>query len=203
MGGAPLTRYGNRHPQFVLHGCFRCAGVDNWIVVAATDQDMWQRLAILIGRPDWATDESLRSAEARRSVQAVIERGIEAWTLTRDADQAMSELQAARVAAGVARLPIDLLDRVRFCKNSNVLSLVRIHSPQCRFEGAGLYAIRTAATTLGQHNREILSGLLGLSDGEIAQFARQRVIGTSMLLQEELARSKEGRHIDISTPGRD
>nr|WP_283808516.1 CoA transferase [Bradyrhizobium japonicum] len=64
--GTPPTRYGNRHPQFVPHGCFRCAGEDNWIMVAATNAEMWQRLAHVIGRPDWAADPSLHFAEARR-----------------------------------------------------------------------------------------------------------------------------------------
>ncbi|SPP98241.1 protein of unknown function [Bradyrhizobium vignae] len=70
---------------------------------------MWQRLALVIGRPDWSKDASLKSVEARRAVENVIETGITAWTLSRDADEAMSDLQAAKVAAGVARLPIDLL----------------------------------------------------------------------------------------------
>ncbi|MGY4426265.1 crotonobetainyl-CoA:carnitine CoA-transferase CaiB-like acyl-CoA transferase [Bradyrhizobium sp. JR6.1] len=167
IGGTPPIRYGNRHPQFVPHGCFRCAGEDNWIMVAATDEDMWQKLAILIGRPDWATDASLKSAEARRGIEDVIEKAIEAWTLTRDADKAMCELQVAKVAAGVARLPIDLLKdrhlRSRAFLQEVERAFIGLH-PQPSMpirEGARPYAIRTAAATLGQHNRDILSRLLG------------------------------------------
>ncbi|WP_456790048.1 CaiB/BaiF CoA transferase family protein [Bradyrhizobium sp. USDA 4472] len=109
----PPKRYRNRHPQFVPHGCFRSAGEDNWLIVAATDNDMWQRLAILIGRLDWAMDASLNSAEARRSIEDDIENAIEAWTRTRDADQTMFELQTVRVASGVTRHPIDLLQDPR------------------------------------------------------------------------------------------
>ncbi|WP_018321468.1 CaiB/BaiF CoA-transferase family protein [Bradyrhizobium sp. WSM2793] len=194
LGGMLPTRYGNRHPQFVPHGCFRCVGEDNWIMIAATDAYMWQRLALLIGRPDWAKDASLKSTEARRGIEDVIERGIEAWTHTRDADQAMSELQAASVAAGVARLPIDLL-RDRHLGSRGFLQNVErafIGShPQPSIpirEGEEPYAVRTVAPTLGQHNREILSGLLGLSDAEIAQLEREGIIGTKMLSEGELAR---------------
>ncbi|WP_342709959.1 CoA transferase [Bradyrhizobium sp. B124] len=185
--GTPPIRYGNRHPQFVPHGCFRCAGEDNWLLVAATDADMWQRLAVLIGRPDWAADASLKFAEGRRDVEDEIERGIEVWTLTRDADQAMSELQAAGVAAGVARLPIDLLSdrhlRSRAFLQEIDRAFVGLH-PQASLpirEGAGYYELRAAAPTLGQHNREILSGILGLSDAEIAHLVREDIIGTAML----------------------
>lgn len=196
IDGVPPTRYGNRHPQFVPHGCFRCAGEDNWIVIAATDADMWQRLALLIGRPDWATNESLNSAEARRSVENLIERDIEAWTATRDADQAMSELQTARVAAGVARLPVDMLNdrhlRSRAFLQEIERAFMGLH-PQPSMpirEGARPYAIRTAAPTLGQHNREVLSGLLGLSEAEIAQLERESIIGTTMLSEGKLAKKR-------------
>ncbi|MCC8943182.1 CoA transferase, partial [Bradyrhizobium sp. Arg68] len=190
IGGMPPPRYGNRHPQFVPHGCFRCAGEDNWIMVAATDEDMWQRLAILIGRPDWATDASLRSVEARRGIENVIEKAIEVWTLTCDADQAMSELQGAKIAAGVARLPIDLLKdrhlRSRAYLQEVERAFMGLH-PQPSMpirEGVVPYAIRTAAPTLGQHNREVLSELLGLSDAEIAHLEREGIIGTVMMSEE-------------------
>ncbi|WP_407151113.1 CaiB/BaiF CoA transferase family protein [Bradyrhizobium sp. ORS 86] len=198
IDGMEPPRYGNRHPQFVPHGCFRCAGNDNWILVAATDEDMWQRLAILIGRPDWAKDKSLQSAEGRRRVEGDIERGIEAWTHARDADRAMSELQSVRVAAGVARLPIELLND-RHLKSRAFLQeidrpFIGSH-PQPSMpirEGQAPYAIRTAAPTLGEHNREVLSGLLGLSDAEIADLTREGIIGTNMLSEAELQRTKRG-----------
>lgn len=193
IDGAQPRRYGNRHPEFVPHGCFRCAGKDNWIVIAATDADMWQRLALLIGRSDWAMDASLRSAEARRDVEDLIERSIEAWTLARDADQAMTELQTGKIAAGVARLPIDLLQDRHLRSRAFLQKIQRAFvgpHPQPSMpirEGAGPYAIRSAAPTLGQHNREILSGHLGLSEAAIAELAREGIIGTAMLSEGELA----------------
>lgn len=194
--GMPPTRYGNRHPQFVPHGCFRCAGEDNWIIIAATDQDMWQRLALLIGRPDWATEPSLAPAEGRRRIEDVIEREIESWTLTRDADQAMSELQGVRVAAGVARLPIYLLKDRHLWAREFLQDVERpfigLH-PQPAMpirEAARPYTIRAAAPTLGQHNEEILSELLGLSKAEIAQLAKEGIIGTVMLSEEELSKAR-------------
>lgn len=196
ISGMPPERYGNRHPQFVPHGCFRCAGEDNWIVITATDEHMWQRLALLIGRPDWAGDASLESAEARRAIEDEIEKGIQAWALSRDPDRAMSDLQGVKVAAGVARLPIDLL-KDRHLRSRSFLqeidrAFIGLH-PQPSMpirEGAGPYPIRSAAPTLGQHNTEILSGLLGLSAAEIAQLEMDGIIGTRMLSERELANNK-------------
>lgn len=195
IGGMPSTRYGNRHPQFVPHGCFRCAGVDNWIIIAVTDDDMWPRLAILIGRSDWSTDTSLKSAEARRAFEDVIEASIAAWALTRDADQAMFELQGAKIAVGVARAPTDLLKDQHLRSRAFLQQVERAFmgsqaqpSMPIREHAARPYAIRTPAPTLGQHNEEILSGLLGLSEAKIAELARERIIGTTMLSDGEFVK---------------
>ncbi|WP_441258771.1 CoA transferase [Bradyrhizobium sp. 521_C7_N1_3] len=196
-GGAPPTRYGNRHPHFVPHGCFRCAGEDNWIMVAATNAEMWQRLAQTIGRPDWAADPSLKSVEARRRIEEAIDGDIEAWALTRDADQAMSELQGVGVAAGVARLPIDLLNdrhlRSRSFFQDVERAFIGLH-PQPSMpirESSEPYPIRAAAPTLGQHNGEILSGLLGLSDAQIAELVAEDIIGTAMRAERDPATTEK------------
>jgi len=53
------------------------------------------------------------------------------------------------------------------------------------------YEIRSAPPTLGEHNREILAGLLGLSDAEIDQLAHDGIIGTEMLMEEQLVTEKK------------
>lgn len=193
------TRYGNRHPQFVPHGCFRCAGEDGWIAVAATDAGMWQRLASVIGRGDWAADPALKVADRRRSMEDTIDRAIEAWTRTRDADQAMFQLQAASIAAGVVRLPIDLLKdpqlRYRSFFQDVERSFIGLH-PQSSIpirEGARPHSIRRAAPVLGEHNTEILTGLLGLGEAEIAHLKRKGIIGTRMLSEVELSQRRSAQ----------
>src|SRR5256885_15845426 len=86
-GKAPV-KYGNRHPDFVPHGCFPCAGADNWIVVAVSGDRMWPKLAKLLGRTDWATDSRLTTAAGRRVIEAEIEAAISAWTSARDPEAA-------------------------------------------------------------------------------------------------------------------
>ncbi|MCK1679370.1 CoA transferase [Bradyrhizobium sp. 147] len=185
-------RYGNRHPQFVPHGCFRCAGDDSWIAIAATDAGMWQRLASVIGRPDWAADSSLKLADRRRAMEETIESAIEAWTCTLDVDHAMFLLQAARIAAGVVRLPVDLLKDSQLRSRSFFQHVERAFiggHPQSSIpirEGARPYSIRRAAPTLGEHNREIVAGLLGLCDAEISKLEGKGIIGTQMLSDVEL-----------------
>jgi len=195
-GKAPV-RYGNRHPDFVPHGCFRCAGEDGWIVVAASDDAMWRRLARLLDRGDWASDPALGTAAGRRNIEGEIEAVIAAWTSSRTPDEAMRALQAAGIASGVARLPIDLLQDPHlhargFIQEVDRAFIGRHPQPSLPFREGGMpLPIRSAPPTLGEHNREILSGVLGLADAEIDELARDGIIGTEMLMEEELVKEKK------------
>lgn len=197
IDGKPPERYGNRHPDSVPHGCFRCAGEDNWIVVTASADAMWPPLARLLGRDDWAGDAALKAAAGRRKIESEIEAAITAWTSTRAPDEAMNALQAAGIAAGVARLPIDLLNDPHLTARGFIQEIDRAFigkhpQPSLPFrEGKKPLAIRSAPPTLGEHNGEILKDLLGLSDAEIEQLARDGIIGTEMLMEEELVKEQK------------
>ncbi len=195
-GKAP-TKYGNRHPDFVPHGCFRCAGQDNWVVVAVSSDAMWPKLARLLGRADWAANEGLKTAVGRRKIESEIEAAISDWTSAREPEAAMTALQAAGIASGVARLPIELLQDPQLHARGFIQEIDRAFigkhpQPSMPFrEGAKPFPIRKPPPTLGQHNREILAGMLGLSDAEIEQLTRDGIIGTEMLMEEQLVKEKK------------
>jgi crotonobetainyl-CoA:carnitine CoA-transferase CaiB-like acyl-CoA transferase len=197
IDGKEPVKYGNRHPDFVPHGCFRCAGEDNWIVVAVSDDAMWPKLATLLGRVDWAGGESLKTAAERRKIESEIEVAISNWTLARAPDEAMNALQAAGIASGVARLPIELLQDAQLRARGFIQEIDRAFigkhpQPSVPFrENEKPFAIRNAPPTLGEHNREILSGLLGLSEAELDQLVRDGIIGTEMLMEEQLVQEKK------------
>jgi crotonobetainyl-CoA:carnitine CoA-transferase CaiB-like acyl-CoA transferase len=197
IDGKPPTKYGNRHPDFVPHGCFPCAGQDNWIVVAVSNDAMWPKLARLLGRADWADDKTLKTAAGRRNIENEIEAAIGAWTFAREPEAAMAALQAAGIASGVARLPIELLADPQlhargFIQEIDRAFIGRHPQPSMPFrEGEKPFPIRTPPPTLGEHNREILVGLLGLSDAEFEQLARDGIIGTEMLMEEQLVKEKK------------
>jgi crotonobetainyl-CoA:carnitine CoA-transferase CaiB-like acyl-CoA transferase len=198
IDGKQPTRYGNRHPDFVPHGVFRCAGHDDWIVVACSSDAMWQKLCRLLKREDWLRDASMAIAAGRRAHEDTIEAAIEEWTNTRDPDAAMRELQAAGVAAGAARLPVELLKDAQlhargFIQNVDRAFIGTHPQPSLPFrEGDKPFAIRFAPPTLGEHNEEILGGVLGLSKAELERLANEDIIGTEMLMEEQLMkRSKQ------------
>ena len=178
--GGVSERVGNRHPVFVPHGCFRCAGEDSWLAIAVTDDASWRALARRLGREDLAALD----ASGRRAREAELEAIIGGWIRTRDADAAMLALQASGIAAGVARRPFHLLTDPHLVARGFWHQVERpfigTHyqtSPAFR-EGTEPYPLRRAAPTLGQDNDAILGGRLGLDRDELDRLARLEVIGT-------------------------
>jgi crotonobetainyl-CoA:carnitine CoA-transferase CaiB-like acyl-CoA transferase len=179
--GSLQPRNGNRHPGHVPHGCFRCAGDDAWLFIAVTDDAMWQRLCTAIGRADLA---KLATAAERRTQEDMLEVAIEAWTREQDADTAMLLLQAAGVAAGVARSPYDLASDPHLTARGYWQTVDRLYcgphvQPSLPFRSDDRpYAVRHAAPTLGEHNSVVLRELLGLSVDELARLEADGIIGT-------------------------
>jgi crotonobetainyl-CoA:carnitine CoA-transferase CaiB-like acyl-CoA transferase len=179
--GAPLPRLGNRHPVHVPQGCFPCAGEDRWIVVAVTDDAAWRGACRVIGAEALAGLDAV----ARRARQAELEALIAAWTRGQDADAAMAMLQAAGVAAGVCRNPIQLMADAQLVARGVFQPIERAFvgrhlqlSAPFREAGAGPLPVRRPAPTLGEDNAAVLGDRLGLTAAELARLAAAGVIGT-------------------------
>jgi crotonobetainyl-CoA:carnitine CoA-transferase CaiB-like acyl-CoA transferase len=179
-------RLGNRHPVNVPQNVFRCAGPDDFIHIAITDDTMWSRLCAAIGRPDLDT-AMLATPAGRRAQEVEIEAAIEAWTAAQDADAAMRLLQSQKIIAGVVRSPYDLAADPHLVARGFWQPVERAFSgphvqPSLAFrEGGAPYPVRHASPTMGQFNRQVLGDILGLPESELDRLARDGVIGTEAL----------------------
>jgi crotonobetainyl-CoA:carnitine CoA-transferase CaiB-like acyl-CoA transferase len=178
--GRVSPRLGNRHPVHVPHGAFRCAGDDHWLVIAVRSDNEWRALCTAMGRADLADLD----ATERRTREDDLEAAIAQWTGTQADDDAMRALQKAGVPAGVMRVPFDLDHDPHLVARGFWHRLERpfigLHwqgSPAFR-EGVLPYPVRHMAPTLGQHNREVLCGMLGQTEADLERLVRDGIIGT-------------------------
>ena len=178
-------RLGNRHPVHAPHGCFRCSGVDAWIVISVATDSQWQALCKGIDRPDLGQDAGLSSVDGRRARQDEIDAAIGAWTADRDADAAMTLLQSHGVPAGAVRSIPALLDDPHLAARGFWRPVQRPYVGQYtagstfyREHGAAA-PLRAGAPTLGQHNADVLGGMLGLGPERLASLAERGIIGTA------------------------
>jgi len=179
-------RIGNRSPIGAApQGCYRCAGDDSWLVVSIGSDDEWSAFCKAAGHPEWAQDERFDNVLGRRAHQDELDKLIEGWTRALDHYEAFHLLQRA----GVTAAPVLNGKEIYFDPQSKergqfdvVDQPIMGKRPVGRHLAAKFddFAADAAgpAPTLGQHNHEVLSGLLGLSDAEIAELEEQQVIAT-------------------------
>jgi crotonobetainyl-CoA:carnitine CoA-transferase CaiB-like acyl-CoA transferase len=155
---------------------------DGWIIVPTIGGPMFRRWARLIGREDLIDDPRLADDISRGNNSAVVNAAMSEWCSGRTREQAIAELEAARVPCG----PCYNLDEVLADPQVNSRNLleeieypggtkpVPIASPPLRLSAAPAEACRRAPT-LGEHTDNVLAEL-GFTAEDIAAFRRGGVI---------------------------
>ncbi|MCH7484342.1 MAG: CoA transferase, partial [Chloroflexi bacterium] len=183
MNKRPPQRIGNRSHWYAPQGCYPCTGEDNWLVVTVRDDDEWRALCEATGHPEWASDERFADLASRRENHDALDELIAGWTREQDQYEAMHRLQKAGVTAAAVLNPKQALldphlrergffDRVETEQGPRPVP----HQIGARFSAFEMPSARPAPK-LGEHNREVLQGLLGMSDDEVNELEERKVIG--------------------------
>ena len=175
-------RVGNRDDLMAPHNTYRCRGENHWVAIAVSTDEEWLGLCRAIGRPDLTADPRFLNEKERHRNQDTIDALISEWTTGISDYDAMHTLQAHGVPATAvlsnAQLTVDpqLVDR-GFCildqhpeAGKRIISGVSWHLD--RTPGG----VRSHAPLLGQHNREVLGGILGMEDDEIRDLSDREVV---------------------------
>lgn len=184
MSGRDRGRRGNRDDLMVPHNVYRCAGNDQWAAIAVNNEEEWHTLCQTLGHAEWMTDSRFVDQQSRKKHEDVLDTLIEAWTAQRSPIEVMHTLQAAGVAATPVYNTEGLCTDPQFqhrCYTVPIDHPVTGTIPAAGIPGAysalPQEVLRyTPAPRLGQHNEEILGGLLGLSAAEIARLKEERVV---------------------------
>jgi benzylsuccinate CoA-transferase BbsF subunit len=176
------TRKGNRDDRMAPHNCYRCRGDDNWISIAVANDQEWQALCSAMGKPELAHDERFSKAEMRWRNQDDLDRMISAWVIDRDHYEVMHDLQDVGVAATPSLSNKALFQDPHIEQRGTfvhvdhpVLQKDWVISPPWRLSETPA-RIRRHAPLLGEHNRNILEQLLGMSRDDIKKLEEERVI---------------------------
>jgi len=182
--GTLLQRAGNRGPYAAPQGVYRCAGADDYVAVAVTNDAQWEALRALLGNPGWACDPALVTAAGRRAAHDELDRHLGHWTSGLAAEQAAERLVAAGIPAqrlinAHTLTPNPQLEHRGFFQvmRHTVTGPTRYPGLPMAFSGLPRQLHTSPPPTLGQHNDEILRGELGLSDHELARLRESKVIG--------------------------
>ena len=174
----------NGHRAWSPHGCFRCAGDDEWVAIAVTSDEEWNALLECAGRADLLGDERFVTAEARVRNRAAAEEIVESWTMLRSPADAMNILQAAGVPAGAVMNMADLLGDPQYEHRGFIVD-VDYSAGVGRHPSLGFpwqfsdspASVRMPAPRFAEHTSEVLRDIAGLDDERIALLHENGVVG--------------------------
>ncbi len=183
MNGREPERRGNRHPSMAPHGCYPCAGDDQWLTIACEDDAQFAGLCSVISKPELAADERFADIASRFRNQEALDALIGAWTSTQDKSAAAEALQAAGVPASPVLTVQDvfadehLRSRGFFEPVSHaVAGLWEMEGTPWRMSETPGH-VRVPPPAFAEHNTYIFRELLGLSAEEVAALYAEGVTG--------------------------
>ena len=183
MNGREPFRRGNRHPSMAPHGCYPCAGDDQWVAIACEDDAQFAALCAVIGQPDLASDPRFADVVSRYRHQDTLDGIVAAWSRERAKEGVATALQGAGVPAmPVLNVPEVFADeqlRARgFFENVShaVAETWEMEGPYWRMSESPGH-VRLPAPSFGEHNDYVFRYLLGLSEDEVASLKAAGVTG--------------------------
>jgi crotonobetainyl-CoA:carnitine CoA-transferase CaiB-like acyl-CoA transferase len=171
-GAVDPKRSGAHHPQICPCGVFR--GKEGYLVIIAFLDHHWQALCRIMGKPEAVTDArfatNVARVENREGVVAIIEQ----WLATMESDEAVTKVLQDNHIPVAPVLSIGQAISHPHLRNRGTVRTItdRLFG---EFEAPG-FPLRFSAfperlpldaATLGEHNAEVLSGMLGYSDARI------------------------------------
>ena len=182
LHGVEPKAVGNRHPTQAPHGIYVCRGDQRWIAISVHNDEAWEALCEVAGRPGWRNDPRFATAADRCANVEAVESLIEEWTRNEDAPALAERLQRAGVRAS------EVLDSAGTLTDEHLLDrgfVATVEHPEVGSRPMGITAWRidgerpsafTAAPLLGEHSRAILGDLLRMDAEEIDDLVRRGIV---------------------------
>jgi len=184
MNGRSPERMGNRSRWYAPQGCYRCSGDDNWLVITVRNDAEWDAFCGATGHPEWADEPRFAEVTGRFDNHDDLDALITSWTREQDHIEGMHLLQRAGVIAAAVLNPKQALMDPHLRERGFFETVEHTGvgpKPMPRQLGARFSGFETDASgpapKLGEHNRDVLQGLLGLSDAEVVALEERKIIG--------------------------
>jgi benzylsuccinate CoA-transferase BbsF subunit len=156
-------------------GTIRCRNEERWCAISVFTYEEWESFCRVVGNSEWTKASEFNTLIGRKENEIELDRLIEGWTVNCKAEDIMTVLQKAGIAAGVVETGEDQLEHDPQTKHRNVFSeldhpkLGKHHALSSPFILSKTPYELKRCPLLGEHNEYVLKGLLSMSDDEIAE----------------------------------
>jgi crotonobetainyl-CoA:carnitine CoA-transferase CaiB-like acyl-CoA transferase len=175
-------RPGGLGPLLIMDG-FRAR--DGWFIVQVGREHQFERLAKIVGHPEWLEDERFATREGWRvHLEDVIRPAIESWAADKTKLEASDELARAGIAAGPSNTAEDVINDPHVAARNMLVELARsdgvdepvlIPGNPVKMSKAA-EGPETEPPTVGEHTDALLRDELGLDDDEITKLRASGVV---------------------------
>jgi crotonobetainyl-CoA:carnitine CoA-transferase CaiB-like acyl-CoA transferase len=138
----------------------------------------------VLGSPAWAEDPQLATHAGRRAAGDRLDAVLGSWAQGRDVSATVDLLISAGIPAATLTNPRNLTQHPHLAARgyleqvpNDVVGTHGVPGLPLRMSGVDRW-IRKGAPLVGEHNAEVLGGVLGLSDADLDRLAAAGVIGT-------------------------
>ena len=158
---------------------------DGWFVVQVAREHQFERLAKLVGKPEWLSDERLSTRPGwREHLEELIRPAIEAWASDKTKLEAAHAMNDEGIASGPINTAQDVIDDPHVAARDMIVELPRTDDVEQPILVPGnpvrlskvAHGPETRWPWLGEHTDEVLRVELGLDDGELARLRADGVI---------------------------
>jgi crotonobetainyl-CoA:carnitine CoA-transferase CaiB-like acyl-CoA transferase len=180
VGGVEPSRMGNAHFNIAPYEVFRAR--DGWLALGALTVRQWSLLCEVIGRPQLIDDPRFATNQDRVKNRAALAEELNEAFVTRDRNEWLVKLQEAGIASGPINTIKDVFDHPQAQARNLKLEIEHPTAGLVGFPGFPYKMSQTPAEllrpppTLGEHNEEVLTELLGYSAEKVASLREQEVI---------------------------
>ena len=171
------------YPAPMILDTFRAA--DGWFVMQLVREHQFERLATVVGHPEWVDDPRLATrAGWGEHLEDVLRPGIEGWAAKHTKRDAAAQLTAAGVAAGPCLESRDVMHEPHLAARNMLVALERTDGVEQPVLVPGNPVKLSAVSEdeprrppwLGEHTAEVLRKELGLGDDELERLVADGVV---------------------------
>ncbi|MDY7019602.1 MAG: CoA transferase, partial [Chloroflexota bacterium] len=168
-------RRGNEHSYACPHGAYCCKGQDRWCAIAVFNDEEWKAFGDVLDNPRWLNDAKFATLYGRKEHEDELNKLVEEWTVNFSAEEVMTLLQSAGVAAGVIKDPRDIYFDPQLRQREHFWPIQHEELDYFYHLGQASKLSQTPAKhwrpapCLGEHTEYVCTKILGMADTEFIE----------------------------------
>ena len=163
-------------------GVYPCK--EGWVLLSAGDQHHWHRVCNALNKPDWLEDPRFTTRTERAKNRDLVNEAINELLASMTMGQAIDHFRRHDVVAAPVNTIPQAAEDPHPWERETMVEVPDFLAGTIAVSGDYWHFSRTPVTVgstpqVGEHNEEILSGMLGYSAEEISQLREEQVISES------------------------